>query len=220
SMAEHDYSDRPQFLGQVESGRLVYSTKPTAASSDGTIRIFDARRDTTAGYNRGSEVLTQYARDGRAEGKGVVVNALEVDALDGLLYVRPRRLRAGDPDPAPISGVPDSVAVQLNALRVAEQTDTRIDFYLDIVDVGLSDTTFVAVSGDHGAIAFGEGAANPGRVFYFRDRQEGLEGFTVNTDDLVGNAADRVVGLALNGDGSLGVARGAESYFFDPSLQL
>src|SRR5690606_17436421 len=45
-------------------------------------------------------------------------------------------------------------------------------------------------------------------------------GSTVNTDDLIGNAAERVVGLSLNGDGTLGIARGAESYFFDRSLRL
>ena len=76
ALAEHDYSDRPQFLGQVASGQLLYSTKPTVASADGTIRIFDATRDTTVGYNHGSEILTQYAVDGKSAGKAVVVNAL------------------------------------------------------------------------------------------------------------------------------------------------
>lgn len=219
-LSEHDYSDRPQFLGQLASGQVMYSTKPTAAAADGTIRIFDAARDTTTDYNRGTEVLTQYAIDGSSEGKGVVVNALEVDRSEGVLIVWPRRLQAGSGDPAPIVGTATVVRDSLARLRTARVTDTRIDLYVNIVDVGISDTTFVATSADHGAIAFGEGAANPGRVFYYQNRNGGLAGATVNTDDLVGNAAERVVGLSLNGDGSLGIARGAKSYFFDSNLRL
>lgn len=219
-LTEHDYSDRPQFLGQLASGRLMYSTRPTATASDGTIRIFDAARDTTTDYNRGTEVLTHYAIDGKSEGKGIVVNALEVDAVEGFLLVWPRRLQAGAGDPPAIMATPTVLRDSLTRLRAAGLTDTRIDLYADIEDVGISDTTFVAVSNNHRAIAFGEGGTNPGRVFYYRDSASGLAGSTVNTDDLVGNAAERVVGLALNGDGTLGLARGAESYFFDGNLRL
>src|SRR5690606_26484254 len=35
-----------------------------------------------------------------------------------------------------------------------------------------------------------------------------------------GNAAERVIGLGLNADGSLGIARGEETYFFDQELRL
>lgn len=36
-----DYSDRPQFVGQIRTGQLLYSTKPTSAARDGTVRIYD-----------------------------------------------------------------------------------------------------------------------------------------------------------------------------------
>lgn len=36
----------------------------------------------------------------------------------------------------------------------------------------------------------------------------------------MGNAAERVIGLALKGDGTLGAARGERAYFFDDDLRL
>ena len=36
----------------------------------------------------------------------------------------------------------------------------------------------------------------------------------------MGNTAERVIGLALNRDGSLGVARGAKGFYFDRNLRL
>src|SRR5690606_9682936 len=50
ALSEHDYSDRPQLLGQVIGGQLLYSTKPTAPAADGPIRIFAAPKDTTLAY--------------------------------------------------------------------------------------------------------------------------------------------------------------------------
>ena len=221
ALTEHDYSDRPQFLGQVVSGPLLYSTKPTSAAADGTIRIFDARKDTTLAYNRGSEIVTRYAWDGKVEGKAVVVNALEVDVtVDGYLVIWPRRIDGASGDPVPVIERPTEASEILAQMRDAGQTDTRVDLRLDIAAIGLSDTTFVAVSRNHHAVAFGEGGVDPGRVFHFRDIGGTLVSSNVETDDLVGNAAERVVGLALNGDGTLGVARGRQSYFFDGDLRL
>jgi hypothetical protein len=94
---------------------------------------------------------------------------------------------------------------------------------LDIQEIGLSDTTFVAVSGDHRMVALGEGARTHGRVFSFEDRAGQVDGPLVKFGeirDLVGNAAERVIGLALNADGSLGVARGSDAFFFSRDLRL
>src|SRR5205085_7765335 len=38
--------------------------------------------------------------------------------------------------------------------------------------------------------------------------------------DLISNTAERVIGLGLNLDGSLGVARGNQAYYFNSSLRL
>ena len=109
------------------------------------------------------------------------------------LQVWPRRLQDGGGDPAPIMGTPNVVRDSLTRLRADRATDTRIDLYVDIADVGISDTTFVATSADRRAIAFGEGAANPGRVFYYRQSAAGgLNGATVSTAAAASSARWRV----------------------------
>ncbi|CAN5363358.1 hypothetical protein BH23GEM4_BH23GEM4_19640 [soil metagenome] len=223
-----DYSDRPQFIAQTNAGQLLYSTKPTPTRADGTVRIVDPSRDTTFAFNRGSEIFIGYA--GLRQGKATVVNALDAGkAAGGILVVCPRRLLPTQNDPSCVSGFVTQVATALFSLRQAGLTDTRLDINRDAATIGLSDTTFVAVSGDHSTVAFGEGVVQFGRIMLFGVRNGNLLGSSTHTQDLVGNVAERVIGLALNADGSLGVARGAQVYFFsnnttspnlDPSLRL
>jgi len=97
--------------------------------------------------------------------------------------------------------------------------------------VGTRDTTFVAASGDEAWIAFGEGAtAEAGRIIMFdgSDTQPIGPGCLpdgqsneVKILDLIHNASERVTGLGLNQNGTLGVARGDfAAYYFDRSLRL
>lgn len=150
-----------------------------------------------------------------------MVNALAAEVQGKTLVVCPRRLNAGMPDPPCIRGNDVfAVADSLRKLRLQRLTDTRFDVETSLASVGLSDTTFIAVSRDASTIAFGEGARSPGRVLLFQERAGTLTGSSVETSDLVRNAAERVVGLALNHDGSLGGARGQEAYFFRDNLRL
>jgi hypothetical protein len=213
-----DYSDRPQYLGQISSGQLIYSTKPTATRADGTVRIYDPAKDTSVVFNRGPEVYTRYASS--VKGKAIGVNAVSVTQLTGgRIQVCPRRVTSTGSDPACITGLVSVVSDQLAALEAAGVTDTRLDLAADAASIGLSDTTFIAVSTDHSTIAFGEGVRDPGRILRFAVVAGTLVGSTRETSDLVGNAAERVIGLGLNADGSLGVARGSQVYFFDSSLR-
>lgn len=215
----HDYSDRPQFLGQLSGGQLIYSTVPTSVREPGTVRIRDPRKDVTVEFNRATEVFVGYAS--AAAGKAILVNALRVEPIGaGRMRVYPRRLRPADADPPFVQGTVTEVQSQLTALRRDSLTDTRLDKGVDIASVPLSDTTFVAVSGDNSTIAFGEGARDPGRILLFKFRAGQLEGSSTQTADLLGNAAERVISLGLNGDGSLGVARGRQAYFFGDDLRL
>jgi hypothetical protein len=218
-VTRYDYSDRPQFIAQVSGGQILYSTKPTATESDGTVRIYDPRKDLTNEFNRVTEVFDGYATP--VIGKGIVVNALSA-ALSGSsrVYICPRRLRSTQTDPACITETAKVASDSLLKLRAAGLTDTRLDLGADIESVGLSDTTFVAVSGDHSTVAFGEGGVNPGRIFLFRQIAGALVGSKTETEDLVGNVAQRVIGLGLNGDGSLGMARFDQAFFFDATLRL
>jgi hypothetical protein len=223
SILDLDFSDRPQFLAQTASGRIVYSTRPTSTRADGTVRIFDPSRHDRIAFNSGSEIFTGYAD--RQRGKATLVNALGVALRPGgRILVQPRPLPHSGPALAPILGTVAEVDSILRVMESAGQTDTRLEDR-DASTVGLSDTTFVAVSGDHRSVAFGEGAVNPGRIMLFEELTipgggTWLEGSTTQTRDLIGNAAERVVGLSLNADGRLGVARGNQTYFFDNTLRL
>jgi hypothetical protein len=203
SVTVHDYSDRPQFIAQTTSGELLYSTVPTGTATVGTIR----RR----GLDGSVELFVDYARRDQS-GKMVILNARSAGLIEG----RPNRLALVTKEGTALTGFVDQLDAELRRLG----SETRFEYHLNLDDVGLQDTTFVSVSGDHRSVVFGEGAANPGRIIMFREVGAGLLARSGDTDDLLGNAAERVIGLALNRDGSLGAARGRQAYFFNPELRL
>lgn len=211
----YDYSDRPQFIAQTMSGELLVSTKPTGTAPDGTIR-----RVTRPAGNNGiadTEVFVDYAI-ARLFGKLGIVNADSVfvtRAEPKRLVVFPRKRTCTHADTAVVGFID-----QLPAILAANGCDTKFFYGLDVAAVGLADTTFVAVSGNRRSVAFGEGARNVGRVMLFEDRGGRIDATSSNVRDLTLNAAERVTGLGLNSDGSLGVARGAQGYFFNDDLRL
>jgi hypothetical protein len=211
SVSLHDYSDRPQFLAQTSNGLLVYSTRPTPAAQDGTVRLYDPTK-------LRSEIFTGYV-DKTTSGRALVVNADSAFFLppDEVL-VCPRR-RFGDvSDPACISGLPREVSAALTALRTLG-FDTRLDLGADVREVGFSDTTFVAASTDRRYVAVGEGVRSNARIPLFEAVGDSLI-MRGDVRDLISNAAERVIGLGINRDGSLGVARGSQAYFFNDLLRL
>ena len=217
---EFDYSDRPQFLAQASNGLLVYSTRPSPAVADGTVRLFDPRKTR-------SEIFTGYVGRHTAQ-RAIVVNADSAFKIESLKWVRvcPRR-RFGDAgDPPCIDGLPDDVSDSLTALRAQPANaaggkwDTRLDMGAFIDEVGFADTTFVAASGDRDFVAVGEGArSSNARVPLFEADGDSLI-LRGDIRDLISNTGERVIGLGLNRDGSLGVARGNTAYFFTSTLRL
>ncbi|HEU0052695.1 MAG TPA: hypothetical protein VFQ39_05940, partial [Longimicrobium sp.] len=215
-----DYSDRPQFIAQASNGLLVFSTKPTGAAPDGTVRIFDPKKQE-------SEIFIGYV-DRTTGTRAIVVNAADA----GLVVGKPNllsvcaRARRGDLGPGPCftAGV-DSVAELLDSLRALPANaqgvryDTRVDLFKLIEDVGFQDTTFVGVSGDRNYVAVGEGAAQQARIPMFRAQGDELQ-LVGDVRDLISNTNERVIGLGINYDGTLGVARGNQAYFFTPTLRL
>jgi hypothetical protein len=214
SVTEYDYSDRPQFIAQTTSGELLFSTKPTGTAKDGTLR----RLTPPSGYNglAQTEIFVEYAR-AHVPNRVTIVNAdsaFLVLSEPRKLEVWPRSCPGGK---APEVGYVDEVRDNLAARRC----DTKFIDQLDAALIGLADTTFVAASGDGKHVAFGEGARTVGRVMQFEDMGGGRFAPTSsNVRDLTLNAAERVSGLALNANGSLGVARGAQAYFFNDDLRL
>jgi hypothetical protein len=220
NVTRFDYSDRPQYIGVTQNENLVFSTLPTAAARDGTIRVY------RPGQAR-LEIVTDYAEE-RVVNKVVIVNAdsafLVAADPDNLISVCPRNRSTNVllDRTLPVTcyaGPVNQVEETITALGY----DTRFIYNLNIDEIGLADTTFVAVSGDHSTIAIGEGARENGRVISLTDPAGGVdEPFVRHGEvrDLVGNTAERLVGLALNYDGSLGLARGSEAFFFSTDLRL
>lgn len=220
SVTVHDFSDRPQYIGVTRSENLIYSTLPTGAAPDGTVRVYRTAQDRL-------ELVTEYAEK-RPEGKLIILNADSAFLVErepnNEIRVCPRP-RSANPaldnalDRICVTGEIGAVA----SILAAQGYDTQFQFNRDIAEIGLQDTTFVAVSGDHSTVAVGEGGTpTNARVMVLRDPSDPNGALRKSGDigDIVGNTAERVIGLALNADGTLGVARGREAYYFSPDLRL
>lgn len=222
TITDRDFSDRPQFLAQTASGRIVYSTVPTASAPDGTVQEY-----TNRGAGSATDIFVEYAR-GFVPGQFVVRRADNVTKV-----IQGSGDNANDQlvvcDHAP-GGAPGSLCFPSNASQTlsfqqiqdalaASGSDAVIDYAVDPALIGLSDTTFLAVSKDHKTVAVGEGQRSVGRVLSFAETSSGSVVAIGNTRDLVNNASDRVIGLALNRDGTVGVARGQSTYFFRRDLR-
>jgi hypothetical protein len=235
----YDFSDRPQFVAVRNDNLLVYSTTPTGAAPDGTIRYVDPNPDPA--------VTTEQPEVKLLFNEGAVRPLADAYAIANVDSVRiiPGGPNANDQvtiydhisgypdDPARvISATSDDISAIATALRAAGS-----DIFIgagrwQLEGVGMSDTTFVAISPDRSTIAFGEGAtAGEGRIILCCTTSVGPSGLSVGisaqvaVSDLINNASERVLGVGLGGPGAdgtiLGVARGSQStYFFDRNLRL
>ncbi len=215
-----EYSDRPQFLAQAANGLIMYSTVPALADLPGTIREYDP-------FQREVRFFISYAgRRTPTRPEIQIVNADSVFPIAGARGFKVCDHTRGDPSPAARSCVavfPDTLSALINVVdSVAAKNATGgwdVDIFsdLDIGTIGLQDTTFVAASGDREFIAFGEGDTpdRAGRIIMYRSATQTITN-TLQVSDLPGNAEQQVFGLGLNNDGSLGVARGTNAYYFGP----
>ncbi len=212
-----DYSDRPQFLSQAANGLILFSTVPALPDEEpGTIREYDpVQREIRFFINYADRVPPPNAQI-------QVINADSVFGLNGGRNFAVCDHTRGDPSPAARSCIiaADSLgdaAWKVAAMVAGSGWDTEIYTDLFIESIGLTDTTFVAASGDREFIAFGEGdtPSRAGRIIMYQSATQSVTN-ALMVSDLTGNAEERVFGLGLNNDGSLGVARGSKAYFFGP----
>ena len=218
-----DFSDRPMFIAQDSRGRLLYSTRPTGSAPNGSIRRVDEDPDpgSTADV---PEVTFLFVGDAVDD----TDNKIAIARVDSMFIVPggaspSDAVRIFDHEPGFPQNIIDSgikpLGAALDTLR-SEGSDvfsSRGAWQLD--EVGLSDTTFLAASGNRQHIGFGEGATAPtGRIIIWNAEENGgLGALSAPTEiaDIVSNAAEVVNGIGLNQDGSLGVARGQlGAYFF------
>jgi len=235
----YDFSDRPQFAAEDSQGRIVYSTRPTGAAPDGSIRLLDF----TVGSDPESILFTGHAAITPTSGWFAFGNIDRILTAPGGIFMRTHR--PGERISSPGAVFTSAVYTGLSAcpplipmgtcgafsdllaqVQAAIPADNLFHPYgaqgrWNIESVGLTDTTFIAVSGNRSVVAIGEGmTAATGRIFLWRAAEETITD-AISVADLVGNAAERVMGVAMNEDGQMGVGRGLFGiYFFDRELRL
>jgi hypothetical protein len=216
------FSDRPQFLAIDSLGNFIYSTRSTPVGDIGTAR--------KAYFMPGSD---------RPEVKLFVEHGLNTLAEDFWALAHIDSIGGGEGitlyDHLP--GFPHDVIQGVGPLASLFPVETAVgqlraqgsDVFLqsgarwDIPSFGFSDTTYVTASGDGGWVLVGEGGTDPtGRVMMYRASQGDTTALSsrLRVWDEVINVSDVVRGIGLNYDGTLGVARGMSTYFFDSELQL
>lgn len=213
----HGFSDRPQFIAQDAQGTILYSTEPTQAASLGSVRYIDE-----TGGRRESKLLFT------ADAITNVENAIAIAHIDSALIRRP----TNGPDLVNLfDHIPGQTTVIQSGYReLQEAIDSLVAKGSDLVfapgvwnvqQVGLSDTTYVAASGDRSRIAFGGGAMAPfGRIWLWSAADRRLS-HDIEVLDLVENAAERVFGVSLNQNGTMGAGRGTRgAYFFSNNVDF
>lgn len=220
----HDFSDRPQFIAQDAAGRLLFSTRPTSAANTGTVRVATS----LPGWTTPEAKLVVTAEDLKVDDKTTAIVHVDsvYSAVDGSC-VQIWDHQPGFPEAVVTSGcLPLDDAL---AAMVVHRTAGNSDLWFvkqaewEIERLALRDTTFVAASGNREWVAFGEGGTDshvPGRITLWNSPTARIHSRLL-VADLVNNASERVTGLDLNFDGSLGSASGeAASYYWSTDLRL
>lgn len=211
------YSDRPQYLVQSKGGRIFYSTRPTTTAPAGTIRWLDPSLEVPdprqiwqyGTVGTGSEqTYAIFNVDSIAIG-AVLPNSLASDTL--FLYDHPYGKRTGS------IAVFDSIPLGAVSKIVAGGSDAEAVLRLDVGSLPLTDTTFVAASGNRNWVAFAEGhKTSAARVVMVADSAGAVPNFfspLVTIIDLTDNASESVSGLALDRSGRTVASHGAQAYF-------
>jgi hypothetical protein len=231
-----DFSDRPQFTAVDNDTLLLYSTTPTGSAPDGTIRFVDPDPDVTSTADQPEVKLLFNSGAVRPTADSyALANVDSIKILAGGPGAHDRITvydhRSGYPSMilSATGSNPDSLVQFIRALG----SDAFIGAgQWEVGEVGMSDTTFVAISPDRSVVAFGEGAVSPtGRVILCCSKTRSIVGLeiAISADvavaDLINNASERVLGIGLGDPDAngrvLGVARGSDAtYFFDRDLRL
>lgn len=85
-------------------------------------------------------------------------------------------------------------------------------YFRNVEPVGITDTTFVALSADRNWIAFGEGNLNPG-IMMMASAVPSFFSPLITQFDLTNQASERIFGLAIDSTGLTVAAHGSQSYY-------
>jgi hypothetical protein len=243
----HNYVDRPLHVVQDFRGRLIYSALSSAAMPIGTIRVAERKPGWEAWDTRllfpccvlstGQDPTNRAISPVPFDSASVSFAIANVDSISLQVVHEPPFAGATgnviiwDHVPGSLPGSPGRT-IQTPPLPILDAIQHIYDQGSDIIAYAgaawnvpaasaVADTTYVAVSGDRRWVAFGElPASTPGRVILWSAADSALSRVE-DIQDMLNNSADRISGIALNQNGSLGVARGGENtYFFGSDLRL
>jgi hypothetical protein len=220
------YSDRPQYVQQSAAGRVYFSTRPTPTSPKGTIRWLDPKLPVPD-----PRQIWQYGSSTGDASTYAIFNADSIAIFSSgasstqsdqiIIWDHPYGQLVGgicNGTPNTICGQ-DSVVVDAVTKVNGQGGDVEAVADLSIPSLGLTDTTFVASSGDRGWIGFGEGHAGiTARVMMVNDPnpaapQPGFFSPAVTVADIIDNASESVFGLGIDLHGANVAVHGAQSYF-------
>lgn len=116
---------------------------------------------------------------------------------------------------------PGNCEVRLSSNLLIKQTTlpncSDASLLIDVDPVGITDTTFVALSADKNWIAFGQGNSDPGFMMMGQATPNlGLGPFfsdLISQEDLTNQASERIFGLAIDSTGLTIAAHGNQSFF-------
>jgi hypothetical protein len=171
-----DFSDRPQFVAPHQQGFLVYSTLPTIAARDGTIRVADTNPDAAVSNDLPeSYILVPDNATTPAENTWAIANLDSIVVVRGnardsvVLYDHKPGFYHHPDNPGHEVVIKSPVMTFGDALAnlVAQGSDiTVVAGKWNTGTFALADTTFIAASTLRNRIAIGEGArAGTGRIF-------------------------------------------------------
>jgi hypothetical protein len=237
-----DFSDRPQFVAQDQSGVVLYSTTPTAAAPHGAIRMVQWN----AAWQQRESDLVLWTQVVEGNGWGPNANprrcwdpvtfqnviddpACVIAFVDSVRihYENPMlgtQLRVYDHVPGFPNQVIADTSASLHQILTRLQTrgsdifmyrgQWRLDDWLN------ADTTFVAASGNGAWVGIAEGARDPGRVWLWgaigqhpRLHDRWISDF-VNISDYTNNTSARTTAFSVNHTGFALATRSQDTVFF------
>ena len=214
------YSDRPQYVEQGAGGLIYYSTRTTSSATPGTIRVVDptqAVADPRHVYQYGARAgdATQIAMF-NLDYLDVIKAPVGVDNKSDQIFACDHTPGTANAQQCFTDSTYTGIVAQLQA-GVGSDVDAVVG--LDVTSLALTDTTFVARSGDRNWIGFGEGdtKGTAGRIIMAHDAST-FAGLSVSglipTHDVIENASDIVTGLAIDSTGLTVGAHGLDQSYF------
>lgn len=205
------YSDRPQYIAQLDNGTVFYSTRPTQTAPKGTIRYLDPSQPYPD-----EKAIVIYKRSSGSTKQHVIVNSDSSFVISGAPnsdFVVICDHNGGTNQIGYCAITDKGYQATYDTLRNhVPTTDVSFVHGVEIDDAGLTDTTFVAASGDRKWVAFGAGhTAGAGMIFMASS--SGFMSSPLSQVDLTNNASEHINGLALDSTGLTVGAHGDESFF-------